>query len=449
MPDTLPLPSLPADTKRTSKGIAHAVGRLINSGQLPAGSKLPTVRAMAKQLEVSPTTVGDAWRILRSHGAIHTEGRRGTFVRVPRESAAPGRYWRVPVDPGVFEIDLSTGTPDPDLLPSLGPILRRVPPDLRVGSYLDAPVLPDLEQLLRVRWPFPAEEMTIVDGAQDGLDRLVRAVINLGDTVAISDPAFPPTLDMLQIAEANVIGVPHDREGIRIDALTEALSHDPAALFIQPRAHNPTGICMTERRAHAIADLLSDRDILVIENDHSGDVSSAPLVSLGAVLPGKVVHIRSFSKSHGPDLRLACMGGAGWPIDTVARQRRLGPSWSSRLLQHILLEMLQDPDVEESVVHAAHEYARRRQLLIDKLDERGIAVGGTAGLNLWIPVDNEQNALVALAAHGIGASPGTPFCVDPASKQHIRISIGTISEEFGDLADTIAQAAGARIRGTL
>ncbi|MEL6985152.1 MAG: GntR family transcriptional regulator, partial [Actinomycetota bacterium] len=133
MPETLPLDTAPAD--RSANGIAMSVGQLISTGRLRAGERLPTIRAVAAQLDVSPTTVTEAWRILQRHGAISTEGRRGSFVRGARQ-VAPGRYWQVPVEPGTFAIDLSAGTPDPDLLPPLGPMLGRLQANPPVTSSL-------------------------------------------------------------------------------------------------------------------------------------------------------------------------------------------------------------------------------------------------------------------------------------------------------------------------
>ncbi|MEL7158272.1 MAG: GntR family transcriptional regulator, partial [Actinomycetota bacterium] len=179
MVETIPFPA--SMTDRTATGIAHAIGRLISTGDLATGSRLPTVRAVARQLDVSPTTVAEAWRILQHHGAIATEGRRGTFVRGARQ-VAPGRYWQVPVDPGTFALDLSTGTPDPALLPPLGPLLGRLELDPHVTSYLDAPVVPELAKRLRDDWPFEPELLTVVDGAQDALDRHDRPVVVHGHT---------------------------------------------------------------------------------------------------------------------------------------------------------------------------------------------------------------------------------------------------------------------------
>ena len=113
---------------RSARGIAVSISRLISSGSLPVGAKLPTVRQLSRRLGVSPTTVGEAWRALSDIGAIETLGRNGTVVRQPTGPGSPRRYRKVVADPdnaGHFAIDLSTGTPDPTLLPDLRPALAR------------------------------------------------------------------------------------------------------------------------------------------------------------------------------------------------------------------------------------------------------------------------------------------------------------------------------------
>src|SRR3954466_1884855 len=77
---------------RSARGIAAAVGRLVSAGELPAGSRLPTVRDVARELGVSPTTVSEAWRSLTRAGAIRTRGRSGSFVTAPAGSRLSFRY---------------------------------------------------------------------------------------------------------------------------------------------------------------------------------------------------------------------------------------------------------------------------------------------------------------------------------------------------------------------
>jgi len=434
-------------TDRTARGIAAGVGRMISDGTLPVGQRLPTVRELATALGVSPTTVSEAWQSLAAVGAIDARGRQGTFVRQPTGPASPRRYRRITEGPGHFALDLSTGTPDPALLPDLGPLLARVSRQSLTSSYLDRPVLPELDERLRATWPFVPEALTVVDGAMDALDRVASTVVRLGDRVVVEHPAFPPLLDLLDLLGADVVGVPLDAEGMRVDALERALADGVSAVFLQPRAHNPTGVTTTRRRAKQLAAVLARSTAVVVEDDHSGDIASGALVSIGSHLPHRTVHLRSYSKSHGPDLRLAAVGGAGDVVNAVANRRLLGPGWSSRILQAVLLQMLDHQPTLDDVAHARGEYARRRSAVTKVLGELGVSHTGTDGINLWMQVADERSALITLAAQGIGAAPGEPFMV-LADVPSLRVTVGLIDHDLERIATVLADAAGmAPIRG--
>jgi DNA-binding transcriptional MocR family regulator len=423
----------------TAEGIARGIGALVSSDELGAGTRLPTVRQLATALDVSPTTVGDAWQILRRHRVIDTEGRRGSFVR-PRGAGPTVRYWKVPTTGDAISIDLCSGVPDAALLPNPLAVMRDLDESPVVASYLEPSVDAGLEELLRARWPFTPERLTILNGAMDAIDRLITATVTVGDRVGISDPGFPPLFDMLDLAGAETIGLPLDDEGLDPEAVRDAIDGSMRVLIVQPRAHNPTGISMSRRRRDTIASLLEGRDVLIIEDDHSGDVSGATLHSLGELIPSQVVHIRSFSKSHGPDFRLAAAGGAASPISLVESRRMLGPSWTSRLLQKVLFEMLRSEETEASVATAAMIYARRRSQVVDGLGERGVTVGGSHGLNVWIPVKEEANAVPMLAAHGIGVARGKPFLLGQQDKEFIRVTTSALDDEREEILDRLAEA---------
>jgi DNA-binding transcriptional MocR family regulator len=427
---------------RSSRGIAAAIGRMISAGQFADGTRLPTVRDLARRLGVSPTTVSDAWRSLADVGAIETRGRNGTLVRRPKGPGQPRRYRRVTEGPGHFELDLSSGTPDPALLPDLGPIISRMSRQSLTSSYLDHPVLPELEAVLTELWPFPPEALTVVDGAMDALDRVAQYVLRLGDRVVVEHPTFPPMLDLLEQLGCEVIAIDVDTDGLAVDALRDALRSRPRALFLQPRAHNPTGVAVPASRAAALAELLRASDVVVVEDDHSNEISAAPLVSIGQWLPAQTVHIRSFSKSHGPDLRLAAVGGAGDIVSAIANRRLLGPGWSSRILQSVLLELLRDPATGDALAHARATYARRRRLVSGVLTEGGVAHPDGDGINLWMRVADERRALLRLAACGIGVAPGVPFMVR-ADADHVRVTVGLIAESDAErVGELLVDAAG-------
>src|SRR4029453_14645188 len=109
------------------------------------------------------------------------------------------------------------------------------------------------------------------------LDRVVGAVVRFGDYVLVENPAFPPLLDLLDAVGATVVGVPLGPTGVVPGALAAALTEgDPAALFLQPRAHNPTGVSMTAGHAAELASVLAGHPrVTVVEDDHAGDIATA------------------------------------------------------------------------------------------------------------------------------------------------------------------------------
>jgi len=445
-----------AASSRSAAGIAAAVNRLIKSGELPAGSRLPTVRTLAKALGTSPTTVNEAWRSLVRIGAVRTEGRNGSFVAQTSHAGWPTRFWRIASAAGGFAMDLSAGVPDPELLPSPHDVLAGLRRGPHLSGYLDPPVLPELEMVIRRTWKdiCDPECLTVVDGSLDAVDRVLTSLVRLGDRVLVENPTFPPFLDLLELLGAQPVPVPIDAEGMRPDALRAVLHNggtadaggagDAAVLLLQPRAHNPTGASMTPARAAELAQVLREGapSCVVVEDDHVGEIAVAPPVSLATDLPERTVAIRSFSKSHGPDLRLAAVGGPADLIEPVIARRNLGPAWSSRLLQQLLAEMLTDERCAATVAKARDAYVQRRVALTDALAQRGIPVLARDGFNVWVPVANERDAMVLLAAQGIGAAPGRPFLAAPIDGDHLRITTALLPvTEAEQVADALAGAA--------
>lgn len=440
---------------RSPKGIAAAVHRLIRAGRLESGERLPTVRELAKELNVSPATVSEAWQALGAVGAIQARGRAGTFVRSTVEPTRPARYLGIGGAPLAEGLNLSTGTPDPALLPPLREAVDRVVARSSswTTSYLDDPVLPELEEVLRRDWPFAPGRLTVVDGALDALSRIVDLVVRLGDRVVMENPGFPPLIDLLERAGAEIIPVVMDDEGIVPASLAMALALDPVVVFVQPRAQNPTGTSMSVSRCRVLAGLLASSRALVVEDDHSGDIATGEDVSLGMHLPARTVHIRSYSKSHGPDLRIAAVGGSADVIDPLVSRRMLGPGWTSRLLQAVLVELLTDPAAIAAVGRARSTYAMRSLAVRAGLAGEGVVSTTGEGINAWVEVADERSALITLAAMGVRVSPGSPFMVDGTPSSHVRVTTGVLDEHDTDqlqhviTALSAAAKAGPTLRG--
>lgn len=426
-------------TEPTARGLAHAVGRAVSDNVLRPGDRLPPIRTVAAQLALSPTTVSAAWNMLVRSGTIQTDGRRGTVIAA--HHPGPARYRRA-FDQGTnFAVDLSTGTPDAALLPDLKPALRRVEARFAPSSYLDEPVLPALEKLLREDWPFDAERFAVVDGAMDALQLIAAALLHFGDRVGVEQPCWPPLLDLLDSVGAVPVPIRIDDDGMLPADVRAAVAARVRLIVMQPRGQNPTGASLTRERAREIQHALKDTDVVLVEDDSAGSVAATPALSLGGVLPARTLHVRSYSKSHGPDLRLAAVGGPADLVDLLVDYRFLGQAWTSRLLQAVLADLLTHDASINAVGRAREIYARRRAEMTSALAAEGVTVGGKDGLNIWVPVRDEAAALLRLATRGIGVSAGAPYWVGTPAAPHVRVTVGLVTKDLPGVAAEIAAAA--------
>jgi DNA-binding transcriptional MocR family regulator len=424
-------------------GIAGTIARLISSGDLAPGDRLPTVRELAADLGVSPATVSHAWQALASVGLIISRGRSGSFVRAERTTWLPPRTRNLTELPDA-RLDLSTGTPDLLLLPELGPALSRVSSRAGTQNYFDEPVIPELGEFLLKSWPFVPGTLTIVDGAMDAISRSLDLLLKFGDRVVVENPGFPPVFDLLDHYGIERLPVELDADGMIPESLANALHRSPAAIVLQPRTQNPAGVSMTVERARELARVIRNahnaQNTIIIEDDHSGEISSSGDVSLGAFLPDRVVHIRSFSKSHGPDLRIAAVGGPKDFMDRFIARRILGPGWTSRMLQTILYDLLTDEVTVAQVADARQTYRDRQSAVVASLERHGIEVALPDGINLWLRVEDERDAVVQLAAAGIRVAAGTPFLSSPGG-QYIRVTVAQIRDDFESVGALLAAVA--------
>lgn len=390
---------------------------------------------LARGLGVSPATVAAAYRTARTRGLIATDGRRGTHVSPRPPLAAP------PPPPVPSHLrNLAHGNPDPALLPVLR--MRVAAPPVLYGEPANQP---DLLALARQGFEadgVPGDAVVVVGGALDGIERVLGARLNPGDRIAVEDPGYVAVFDLVAAMGFSVVPVPVDDDGLTPEGLAAALRAGVRAVILTPRAQNPTGAALTPARARALGRLLDRHpDVLVIEDDHAGPVAGAPLVTLCAGGRPRFAVVRSVSKSLGPDLRLAAMGGDATSMARVEGRQRVGSGWVSHILQRMVVDLWGDPAVVRRVREATRAYAERRTALLDALARHGIAAHGRSGLNVWIPVPDEERAVRLLAERGWGVRPGARYRL--RAPPAIRVTIATLrSADASRLARDLAAALG-------
>ncbi|MGO4573651.1 aminotransferase-like domain-containing protein [Microvirga sp. 2TAF3] len=420
---------------RTMRGIALETSALIRSGAIPIGTQLPPVRDLAHALNVSPATISAAWGELRRHKVIGGRGRNGVWVCGDKIAPRPSRFENIG-NFGEHVIDLTVAVPDPALLPPLGEALARGAAAEKLNSYLRVPILDSLQRAVQARWPYAPEAYLAANGGYEAVYVTLQALVMPGSVIAIEDPTAMRLLDILDNINAHVVPVACDEEGPDPASLANALRKKPAAFIYQPRTHAITGHRVSAARMKELAGVLKGSDTLIIEDDGVGDISSQAPASLGQYYPQQTVRILSYSKSLGPDLRLAVLSGSADIVNQIQSYRSFGAGWTSRILQEAAAWLINDPQTNAMVEKARNVYAARRQALIDALRLRGVQMPDRDGLCVWIPVRSEQYALVTLAARGIAVLPGKKCTL--TDSHHIRVATSLLTEHLDEVADAIA-----------
>ncbi|MDT5206736.1 MAG: hypothetical protein QOD34_3372 [Mycobacterium sp.] len=418
-----------------AEAIASDVEAAISGGKLAPGTELPPIRELAGQLGVNANTVAAAYRLLRQRGAVETAGRRGTRVR-NRPATTPRSLRGITVPPGAR--DLSTGNPDPALLPIGGISTRLGSPVL----YGDRPVSAELAEFARTSLTadgVPAEHITVTAGALDGIERVIAAHLRPGDRVAVEDPGWANLLDLLGALGVSAEPMRVDDDGPLTADVARALHRGVRALVLTTRAQNPTGAAVSAERALELRALLAEHDgVLLIEDDHCAGIAGAPLHSL-AGCTRHWAFVRSAAKAYGPDLRLALLAGDQRTVERVQGRLRLGPGWISHLLQDLAVNLWRDEAATQLVHDAEVAYTRNRELLRAALADRGVISHGKSGLNIWIPVLDETVCITRLLSAGWAAAPGTRFRIGSPPGMRITIS-GLSAGDIDALADAIVEA---------
>lgn len=368
-------------TGRSAAEIAASVRELIERGALLPGDTLPPVRNLAEDLGVNRNTAVAAYRQLTQAGVVVTRGRGGTRVADPSPVAQEG------FAPDSALRDVATGNPDPELIPDPSRALAGVAGH-RV-LYGEPVIDPGLErwadEWMRTDLGPTDVRLTITSGAADAVERLLSQALVRDDMVALEDPCFLTSIHTVRVGGYRPVPVPVDDEGMTVAGLRAALTQGVRAVVCTPRAQNPTGASLTERRAADLRAVLREHPyVLVIEDDHFSMLSRSPFRSLIGPEHKRWALVRSVSKFLGPDMCLAVTASDPDTADRLAMRLTPGTTWVSHLLQRLTLALMTDLTVAADIARAGAHYAERNAAFAARLTALGIPTSAGDGLNLWV-----------------------------------------------------------------
>ena len=404
---------------------------------------LPPVRSLADRLGVNRNTVVAAYRQLAGAGVIVSRGRGGTRV-ADRAAVAQEGY----ASDSVLR-DIGTGNPDPDLIPDPSAALSHV---TRRPVLYGEPVIDPGSRGVGDEWmrdaldPSLPFRLTITSGASDAIERLLAQALTRDDAVGLEDPCFLASIHTVRLGGYRPVPIPVDEEGMTVDGLRAALADGVRAVVCTPRAQNPTGASLSERRAQQLRRVLADHPyVLVIEDDHFAMLSTRPYHSLIGPDHRRWALVRSVSKFLGPDMCLAVAASDPRTAERLAMRLTPGTTWVSHLLQRLTHALVTDDEA------LAEIRARRRPLRRAQRRLRAPPVGtwaarrGGDGLNLWVRVPVPARTVTErLMRRGWLARPGDEFVLaDEDAAWHLRLTVHDLDDEDAEqLAVDLARRRG-------
>lgn len=393
--------------------LTDLIAAAIESGQLRRGARLPTIRELSAASGLAFRTISDAWGQLRARGLIETRRRGGSFIAA-RNTDGGSQPVAAPTGGGP-RLDLGRSTADPALLPDLHHAVSFGLQAPNLHSSVREFITPRLAACARDRWPFPAESFIASGSGAEAALLSILGVTPPGGAVAVDQPSNPGFLASLRKSGLTAIGVAADADGPVPESLSAALAAGADTYAFQATSPYSPGTAITDARLAALAEVLAAAEnVRIVEEDAAGPLAGTTPRSFGARLPGRVVHVRSFCKSYGVDLRTSLIGGSHEALQAIQSQRSTGLAVTSRILQDALAYLMESAETAQVMAEARRVYGLRRAAFGEALARHGVtATCGPDGQFLWIEVDHELDTILRLADEGITVGAGSECYVDP------------------------------------
>lgn len=442
----------------------------IDGGHLKTGDRLPSERRLAEHFGFSRTTVQTAYAELVALGYLRSVPGSGTFVAgrpsSPGSASSPLEHAyakRRLVAAGTFlaglmrgatsplEYGFEVGMPDPNVLPlhEFELVLR----DLfatrarDVLSYsptegIDALRIAVARRLLPLRGlhGISPDHVMILTGSMQGLDLVGKLFIEPGDHVIVENPTFPGAIQTFRALGAELVPVPIDKDGLRVDELASWLERRrPKLIYTQPTLQNPTGAVLAEERRAALVRLASEYEIPVLEDDAYGLLwegsagAAAPKPLKGKDERGVVIYLSTFSKIVSPGLRVGYLVADPGVIRELSRLKQLTDLHTSTVSQLLVEAWLSTGDVVGHLRRCRVTYRQRIDAALQQMGEGESLQPFLAPPGGFYVFARLQGSLSAEAVRneaigrGISFAPGRHFAADGGFGDHLRLCVATLA----------------------
>jgi len=451
------------ERRATAADIVASVQREIASGSLPAGSRLPPVRALEKQLGLSKNTAQAAYDELVARGLVESRVREGVFVLAATRLSAPPPIAEPPlpqlVAPPLSRPDiaprgmtaLSTVFIDPDLLPTerLAECARSVLRE-RMPSHYDAQGYPPLREAIAKRLSargldVEPDEVVITTGSQQSLDIVARSLAV--KRIALESPVYAYAKLLFETLGHELVGLHLDPfAGIDLSVWERQLATRPSLAYLISSFHNPTGYSYTSAELRGVLDICQRHGVAILEDDWGSDMlSDGEYRPMLRMLGGKnVLYVNSFTKKLLPSLRVGFVAAAPQLVPTLVSMKRLSTLGNAWLTEAIVAEFLDRGYYDTHLQALQRALDTRYAACLEALDElmpdgvRWTRPGGGPTLWLDLPRRIDLTALEAhLARRGVHVSNSSAAFLGDPHLHGFRIAYAYLPEDRMRAALTI------------
>lgn len=413
--------------------LADSLRQAVETGVLPAGSILPSERAIARSFAVSRSTVTTALQHLKAEGLLESRQGSGTVV----VGVAAGDPTGATSLPGILGtrrgIDLAASTPaDARALPKVDVDLEAL---LRSGprhgySPQGLPVLRDAvaQRFSADGLPTDLDQILITNGAQHGLALALTLLAKPDDSVIVDDPTYPGMIDLLRSRHVTPVGLPRRRGGIDVHGLRRLSSESGAKLvYLQTSVHNPTGLVADDWELRDLAVACDELGLTVMEDLVLGDLrfDGSRLVPLAArVATAEVLVLGSISKLGWGGLRIGWLRAPTAMLDRLVRTRLtddLGSSVPSQVIAAGVLSKFEEVTAARQPVLS--ERSSLAQAMISELLPDWKVMPPAGGLSLWIELPRPDGERLSQRSvrYGVTIATGTSACVNSDGSSFVRL----------------------------
>ena len=471
------------------EAVAEKINFLIDQGTLRSGDRVPSIRALSKQLKVSINTIKEAYYLLEDRCILEARPQSGYYVRVqlpelpndpvvdpPQINPAEvnlSKIYRVVMkdllNPQLLQ--LGVAIPNPELLPvqKLNRMLARetrrfatqsvsyeLPPgNLRLRKQI-------AQRQLSSGCTVSPDHVVITSGCVEAVVLALRAICKPGDTIAIESPVYFNFLQMIQDLGFKALEVPASpRGGISLEALEFVLDRNRGqikACIVISNFNNPLGSSMSDDDKRRLVSLLESRGVPLIEDDIYGDLAFndiRPSVAKAYDTTGNVLLCSSFSKTVAPGYRVGWIA-AGRYQEQIERGKMLANVATASPTQLAIAEFLANGGYEHHLRSIRRVYARQTAQMgnaIGRYFPEGTKVSRPqGGFVLWVEMPEDVDAILLYEEaknQGITIAPGSIFSLDGKYRNCIRLNAACWTPAVEVAMATLGRLAEAQlIRGT-